>query len=101
DDPNGLWHRLMGRQGSILREGEPGSYSYSIDPRMLEGLPVGGINIWRAARFANWLHNGQPTGPQGPETTEDGAYTLTPEAIENNSWVRNPGARFFLPSVDE
>ena len=28
------------------------------------------------ARFANWLHNGQPTGPQGLSTTEDGAYFL-------------------------
>src|SRR5690606_6477821 len=42
-----------------------------------------------------------PVGPQGPETTEDGGYTLTPEAIEYNTWQRNPGARYFLPSVDE
>lgn len=32
---------------------------------------------WRdAARFANWMANGQPTGPQGPATTENGAYDL-------------------------
>ena len=32
--------------------------------------------FWDAVRFANWLHNGQPTGPQNASTTEDGAYTL-------------------------
>ncbi len=30
-----------------------------------------------AARFANWLHNGQPTGAQDTSTTEDGTYDLT------------------------
>ncbi len=29
-----------------------------------------------AARFANWLHNGQPIGAQDLSTTEDGAYYL-------------------------
>ncbi len=29
-----------------------------------------------AARFANWLENGQPTGPEGTGTTETGSYTL-------------------------
>ncbi len=29
-----------------------------------------------SARFANWLHNNQPTGPQDAGTTETGAYTL-------------------------
>jgi len=54
-----------------------------------------------AMRFCNWLHNGQPAGAQDNSTTEDGAYTLTPEAIIANSIVRNPGARFWLPSDDE
>ena len=26
--------------------------------------PVNYVNFWDAARFANWLHNGQPVGPQ-------------------------------------
>ena len=29
-----------------------------------------------AARFANWLSNNQPTGPEGASTTETGSYTL-------------------------
>ena len=36
--------------------------------------PVNYVSFWDAARFANWLHNGQPTGAQGAGTTEDGAY---------------------------
>ncbi len=36
--------------------------------------PVNWVSFWDAARFVNWLHNGQPTGAQGLGTTEDGAY---------------------------
>ena len=45
--------------------------------------PVNYVSWGDAARFANWLHNGQPTGAQGPGTTETGAYTL-------NGAVTNP-----------
>lgn len=49
-------------------------------------------------RFANWLHNGQPSGPQNSATTEDGAYAFTGPATMGD---RKPGARFFLPSEEE
>jgi hypothetical protein len=53
-----------------------------------------------AARFCNWLQNGQPTGNQGPGTTETGAYT-----INSNPWnvtePRNDGATYFIPTEDE
>jgi len=52
-------------------------------------------------RFANWLHNGQPTGAQDAATTEDGAYTITAEGIAGNSITRNAGATVFLTSEDE
>ncbi|MCX7425720.1 MAG: SUMF1/EgtB/PvdO family nonheme iron enzyme [Planctomycetia bacterium] len=38
--------------------------------------PVNYVSWGDAARFANWLHNDQPTGAQGLSTTEDGAYYL-------------------------
>jgi len=38
--------------------------------------PVNYVSWGAAARFANWLHNGQPTGAQGLATTEDGTYYL-------------------------
>jgi formylglycine-generating enzyme required for sulfatase activity len=63
--------------------------------------PVTYVSFWDAARFSNWLHNGQPTGAQTSLTTEDGAYTLTPAAIAANSVLRNPTASAFLPSESE
>jgi hypothetical protein len=38
--------------------------------------PVDFVSWGDAARFANWLHNGQLTGAQNALTTEDGAYYL-------------------------
>lgn len=40
--------------------------------------PVTFVNWSNAARFANWMANGQPsTGVQAASTTEDGAYNLS------------------------
>jgi hypothetical protein len=55
-------------------------------------------------RFANWLNNGQPTGPEGPGTTDTGAYTLNGAVYDNAALARvtrNVGARWWLPSADE
>jgi len=38
--------------------------------------PVNYVSWGDAARFANWLTNGQPTAAQGPGTTETGSYAL-------------------------
>ena len=56
------------------------------------------VSFWDAARFANWLHNGQPTGPQGPGTTEGGAYH---DIGDEDLFGRNAGATFFIPTIDE
>ncbi len=86
--------------GGVSQQGEPGSYEYAT-LEFRANYPVAWASFWDAIRFANWLHNGQPSGPQGPETTEDGAYTITPEGIANNTITRNPDARVFIPSFDE
>ena len=102
-DPNGIYHPGMGElllRGGILRAGDEGAYLYHAAPGR-ENQPVAWASFWNAIRFANWLHNGQPVGPQGPETTEDGAYTITPEGIATNTITRNPNARVFIPSTDE
>ena len=44
--------------------------------------PVNYVSFWDACRFANWLHNGQPSGAQDNSTTEDGAYTLTAQGMQ-------------------
>lgn len=102
DDPNGLYAFGFDewRQAGIDRFGEPGSYSYA--PRQGRELwPMEFISFWDAARFANWMHNGQPAGLQDETTTEDGAYTLTEESIADKSVRRNSKARFFVPTDDE
>ncbi len=58
-----------------------------------ENRPVNYVSFWDAARFANWLHNGQGDGD-----TESGAY----HDIDNQTlFGRNAGARFFIPTEDE
>src|SRR5688572_15433377 len=59
----------------IQRTGAAGSYIYSIAPDRAN-RPVNFVNWGDAARFVNWLHNGQPIGGQNHSTTEDGAYFL-------------------------
>jgi len=86
--------------GGIDRSGSPGEYAYTVKPGMGH-RPVVWVDFYDVLRFCNWLHNGQPAGAQDVTTTEDGAYSLTPEALAAENVLRNPGARFWLPSDDE
>jgi formylglycine-generating enzyme required for sulfatase activity len=96
-----LYNTMMGSGvGGITRSGSSGSFSYSAIAGR-EYKPVNYVSFWDATRFANWLHNGQPTGAQGNSTTEDGAYTLTPNGIASNTVARNGGAKIFIASEDE
>ena len=98
-----LYNINMGSEarGGILRHGQRPHFTYEIKP-LMGNKPVLFVSFWDACRFANWLHNGMPEGPQDPSTTEDGAYDLTDaEAILNNTVSRKEGARFFLPNEDE
>ena len=63
--------------------------------------PVNGVTWYDAARFANWVNNGQ-----GSADTEMGAYTfgpLGPGGIPTNGLAvtRNAGAQVFLPNDNE
>ena len=106
-DTNGLYATNMADPtqnifgyGGITRTGSSGNYSYgAIAGRA--NMPVNHVSFYDGLRFANWLHNGKPTGAQTNSTTEDGAYTITPAGISANSIVRNAGAEIFLPSEDE
>lgn len=57
--------------------------------------PITNVTWWNAARFANWMSNGQGTG-----STETGAYTLNGSTGGTVSG-RNPGAFFYLPNQSE
>ena len=102
-DTNALYNTSMDSDatfGGITRSGVSGSYSYSVKFGFAS-KPVTYVSFWDAARFSNWLHNGQPTGLQTSLTTEGGAYTLTPAAIAANSVLRNVTASVFVPSENE
>jgi formylglycine-generating enzyme required for sulfatase activity len=110
-DPHGLYTTSMSTdpQGGIIRSGVSGGYTYELKPAALAGSytyddkPVVFVSGCDAMRFANWLHNGQPSGPQDASTTEDGAYplngALTHAALA--AVTRNAAARWWLPSEDE
>ncbi|NLX22670.1 MAG: SUMF1/EgtB/PvdO family nonheme iron enzyme [Phycisphaerae bacterium] len=77
-DAYGLYNTSMWSSSygcKIQRSGISGSYTYSVASDYAN-RPVNCVSWGDSARFANWLHNGQPTGPQGLSTTEDGAYYL-------------------------
>jgi hypothetical protein len=80
-DTYGLYNYDMrdisrGHEGcNIRRSGLQGNYTYSVAPDWAN-RPVNFVSWGDAARFANWMHNGQPIGVQDPSTTEDGAYFL-------------------------
>jgi len=59
----------------IQQTGVSGSFGYSVADEYKD-RPVNYTSWGDAARFSNWLHNGQPTGAQDLTTTEDGAYYL-------------------------
>jgi sulfatase modifying factor 1 len=85
----------------ISQSGSSGSYTYSVIGSA--NHPIAYVSWGDAARFANWLQNGQPTGAQNASTTEDGAYTLNGATIPFtlNSVSRNTGARWFIPTENE
>jgi formylglycine-generating enzyme len=101
-DPNGLYNTdtatPVGFLGAnIQRTGSSPNYSYSVAADWAD-RPVNYVSFWDAARFANWLHNVQPTGAQGPGTTEDGAYH---DVGNQTLFGRNAGAKFVIPTEDE
>ena len=100
---------------NIQRSGDSGSYTYSVDPDWAN-RPVNYVSWSDAARFSNWLHNGQGSGD-----TENGTYDLTathpyynpdgsiidtPEAWDGvlaalRAVTREDGATWAIPTEDE
>ena len=95
-----MWTGSMGCK--ILRTGSEGSYTYTVAPDYAN-RPVNYVSWGDAARFANWLHNGQPTGPQELSTTEDGAYYLDGATTNDEllAVIRKPNWKWAIASEDE
>ncbi len=98
-DTNGLYDEGMttSGRGGILRGGAPGSFTYWVKESFGD-KPVVFASWIEAARYVNWLENGQPTGPQDATTTENGVYDLS---VPPEEMTRSPGASFFIPTHDE
>ena len=87
---------------NIKRDGLWGSYSYSVAADWAN-RPVNYIDWGSAARFCNWLANGQPKGTQDLSTTEDGSYFLNGK-VDNNDLMtvmRKPDATWVIPTLNE
>jgi sulfatase modifying factor 1 len=109
ENPYGIWNSQMRDDLNIAgisydNEGGTGSRYIVVGPSGTTpagasspaNRPITYVSWFDAARFANWMTNGQG----GPGTTETGAYTLnnatTGEAVE-----ANPDAAFRLPTNNE
>ena len=105
----------------IVQSGSPGSYTYSVSytagawssyvaynsnlyPSALAAAndaPIFDMTWGDAARFCNWLQNGQPTNlGEAAGSTETGAYTLNGDTSSYLE-TRNPNATYFIPSENE
>lgn len=112
-DTYGLWNNAMQAAASvagITRTGSQGSYVYSVmtgssgQSAYSQGgtppfktttgvdssnFPITYVSWFNAARFANWMSNGQPVGLQNSTTTENGAYNLEGSTNSGSAPAKN------------
>jgi formylglycine-generating enzyme required for sulfatase activity len=107
-DPYALWITNMASDtniAGIVRNGLPGSYSYTVIGPFGEtptgaaspgNRPITYVNWYDAARFCNWLHNGATDAA----STETGAYTLNGQT-DGPAPARNSDATWWIPTENE
>jgi hypothetical protein len=103
-DTYGLYNPSMATDlniAGIAQNCVAGSCSYSVIGS--PNKPITYVSWGDAARFCNWLNNGQPVGAEGPMTTETGAYSLNGALTDQALFAvtRNSGAKWFIPSESE
>jgi sulfatase modifying factor 1 len=91
-DNYSLYNTSMASFG-ITRTGSSGSYSYAVSSGF-ENKPVVYVSWYDAARFSNWLSNGQGSGD-----TETGSYNLN--GLSSGLILPIADAKIRLPSEDE
>jgi len=87
-----IYNSSMSSTG-ITQTGSSGNFSYSVTSGF-ENKPVVYVSWFDAARFANWMMNGQ-----GSNDMETGAYTLN--GATSGIITANIGAQVYLPTEDE
>lgn len=85
---------------NIQRNGSSGTYTYSVASGWAN-RPVNWVCWDSAARFCNWLTNGQPTGNQNLSSTEDGSYFLDELSSRTTNITRKNNALYVIPTEDE
>ncbi len=112
-DTYGLYNQPMGqlyRTLGIRQSGSPGNYTYSVtgSAPSAANMPVFAVTWGDAARFCNWLDNGQPIGAEGLTTTESGAYYLNGAtsatalmAVASTAHSGSGAAKYFIPTENE
>ncbi len=94
-NPNSIYSSFMGsdaRGGIAFDSLAANGSKYSVRANM-GNKPVNFVSWYDAARFANWMNNGQGAG-----STETGAYTLTGNT---GLTTRNTNSTIWLPSENE
>ena len=89
---HGIYNSSMSSYG-ITQSGSVGSYTYSVTTA-LANRPVVYVSWFDAARFANWLANGQGSGD-----TETGSYTLN--GATSGIIFKNAAAEVYIPTDEE
>ena len=89
---NSIYNTNMPTYG-ITQSGSSGSFTYTVTTA-LANHPVVYVSWYDAARFANWMMNGQ-----GNASMENGAYTLN--GATSGIITANIGAQVYIPSENE
>jgi hypothetical protein len=116
NDPYSLYNMNMASDlntAGIVRSGSSGAYSYSVVDNVGDSgnRPITYVSWFDAARFANWMSNGQPVNLETSEEVSaainNGAYNLAsvPAGVAPGRNDVNPhtgeSPTFFLPTQDE
>jgi formylglycine-generating enzyme required for sulfatase activity len=105
-DPYGLYNTSMATATptyGIVRTSTTAGFTYALASTASANVPVTYVNWGSAARFVNWLQNGEPTGVEGPATTETGTYALNGGTSQAAlmAVTRGANADWVLPTVNE
>ena len=99
-DPYGLYNSNM----AYSQIGSTITKNGSVFAASMPNQPMNYMSWGDAARFANWLSNGQPnTGVEDSSTTEDGSYFLNGKMSQADlmTVTRKPNATFVIPTENE